>query len=72
MLLYCIKHSRPEISNAVRELSKCLSGPNEAAYKEMLRIIKYVKDTPDIGLRMEPQISDEWNVEVTRSRQEGA
>jgi hypothetical protein len=64
MLLYCIKHSRPEISNAVRELSKCLSGPNEAAYKEMLRIIKYVKDTPDIGLRMEPQISEEWNVEV--------
>jgi hypothetical protein len=64
MLLYCIKHSRPEISNAVRELSKCLSGPNETAYKEMLRIIKYVKDTPDIGLRMEPQISDEWNVEV--------
>ena len=59
MLLYCIKHSRPDIANAVRELSKCLSRPNETAFKEMLRVIKYVHDTPDIGLRMEPIVSDE-------------
>jgi hypothetical protein len=64
MLLYCIKHSRPDISNAVRELSKCLSRPNGAAYKEMLRIIKYVYDTPELGLRMEPEIKDEWEVKV--------
>jgi hypothetical protein len=64
MLLYCIKHSRPDISNAVRELSKCLSGPNEAAYKEMLRIIKFIKDTQNMGLKMEPIISDECDVEV--------
>ena len=64
MLLYCIKHSRPEISNAVRELSKCLSGPNPAAYKEMLRVIKYIYDTPDIGLRVMPKRSDEWEVKV--------
>jgi hypothetical protein len=64
MLLYCIKHSRPEISNAVRELSKCLSSPNPAAYKEMLRVIKYIYDTPDIGLRVVPKISDEWEVKV--------
>jgi hypothetical protein len=64
MLLYCIKHSRPDIANAVRELSKCLSRPNEAAYKEMLRVIKYVHDTPDLGLRMEPTVKDEWEVKV--------
>jgi hypothetical protein len=64
MLLYCIKHLRPDISNAVRELSKCLSRPNEAAYKEMLRVIKYVCDTPELGLRMEPEIKDEWEVKV--------
>ena len=27
MLLYLLKHSRPELSNPVCELSKCLSGP---------------------------------------------
>jgi hypothetical protein len=36
MLLFLIKHSRPDMANAVRELSKCLDGPNEAAYKDML------------------------------------
>jgi hypothetical protein len=64
MLLYLIKHSRPDISNAVRELSKCLSGPNEAAYKEMMRVIKYVIDTPDVGLRLHPVKSDEWFIKV--------
>ena len=63
-LLYCIKHSRPEISNAVREFSKCLSGPNEAAFKEMLRVIKYVLDTPDIGLKLQPVKSEEWFIKV--------
>ena len=35
MLLFLIKHSRTDITNAVRELSKCLDGANDAAYKEM-------------------------------------
>ena len=30
MLLYLIKYSRPDISNAVRELSKAMDIPNEA------------------------------------------
>ena len=54
MLLFLIKHSRPDICNAVRELSKCLDGPNEAAYKEMLRVVKYVMDTKDRGLKIAP------------------
>jgi hypothetical protein len=45
MLLYLIEHSRPDMANTVRELSKVLDGPNELAYKEMLRAIKYVLDT---------------------------
>ena len=61
MLLFLIKHSRPDLSNAVRELSKCLDGASEAAYKEMLRVIKYVLDTRDRGLRIEPEPTDtEW------------
>ena len=60
MLLYLVKHSRPDIANAVRELSKCLSGPNEAAYKEMLRVIKYVLDTPTRGLKIQPVNVEKW------------
>ena len=58
MLLYLIKHSRPDMANAVRELSKALDGPNEFAYKEMLRAIKYVLDTKGQGLRIHPVVRD--------------
>ena len=53
MLLYLLK-SRPDVSNSVRELTKCLTGANPAAYKEMLRVIKFVLDTRSMGLRIEP------------------
>jgi len=39
---YIVKHSRPDISNALRELSNQFSAPNEAAYKEMLRDIVHL------------------------------
>ena len=65
MLLFLIKHSRPDICNAVRELSKCLDGPNEAAYKEMLRVVKYVMDTKDRGLKIAPTGEElEWELIV--------
>jgi hypothetical protein len=37
--LFLIKHSRPDLANVVRELSKCMDGASTAAYKEMLRIV---------------------------------
>ena len=64
-LLYLVKHSRPDIANAVRELSKVLDGTTERAMKEMKRIIKYVLDTEKLGLKIEPTIKgkDEmWNM----------
>ena len=42
MLLYLVKYSRPDIANAVRELTKCMDGATPAAYKEMLRLVKFV------------------------------
>ena len=45
MLLYLIKYSRPDISNAVRELSKAMDMPNEAHWKALIRDIKFVVDT---------------------------
>jgi hypothetical protein len=51
-LLYLVKYSRPDIANCVRELSKCVDGPTETTYKELLRVTKYVLDTPERGLKM--------------------
>ena len=65
MLLYLIKHSRPDISNAVRELTKCLDGATPGAYKEMLRLIKYVLDTKNRGLKIAPTLTDlKWTLLV--------
>ena len=56
MLLYLVKHSRPDIANPVRELTKCMDGATPAAFKEMLRVIKHVLDTKTLGLRIEPKM----------------
>ena len=65
MLLYLVKHSRPDVANAVRELSRTLDKPNPAQYKEMLRIIRYVLDTQKFGLKIEPKMDLEnglWTI----------
>ena len=64
MLLYLVKHSRPDIANAVRQLSKVLDGSTEASYKEMLRVIKYVLDTKTLGLKIEPTMTkgEPWDI----------
>ena len=54
MLLYLVKFSRPEISNAVRELAKVNDGPTKAHMKSLYQLIKYVVDTRHHGLVMEP------------------
>ena len=45
LLLYLVKFSRPDISNAVRELSNVMDGATIGNMKSMLRTIKYVLDT---------------------------
>jgi hypothetical protein len=45
MLLYLVMHSRPDIADAARELSKSVDGATYASFKEMRRIIKFVLDT---------------------------
>ena len=42
MLLYLLKHSRPDIANVTRKLSKANYGANSAAFKELRHVIKYV------------------------------
>jgi hypothetical protein len=66
MLLYLVKHSRPDIANAVRELSKCMTGANAAAFKELMRVIKFVLDTRAYGLKLAPKWVDTmlWELKI--------
>jgi len=52
MLLYQMKHSRPDI--AVRELDK----PTPAVLKEIKRVMKFALDTANYRLRIEPTSLD--------------
>ena len=60
MLLYLAKHTRPDIANAVRELSKLNDCPTEHGFKEMKRVIKYVLDTRNKGLKFKPEQSKDF------------
>jgi hypothetical protein len=57
MLLYLVKHSLPDISNSVIELSKVADGATEAHFKALLRTVKYSIDTGHLGLLIQPK----WN-----------
>ena len=52
MLLYLV--SRPDIANSIRELSKLSDGANQAAFLDMHHLIKYIPDTRNLGLKLEP------------------
>ena len=64
MLLYLVKHLRPDLANAIRELFKVNYGANPAAYKKLLRVIKYVINTKNFGLKVEPtgNSSKPWEI----------
>jgi hypothetical protein len=57
-LLQLIKYSRPDISNVVQELAKCMDGATPVAFKEMQRLLKFVFDTKKYGLKIEPKFSE--------------
>ena len=64
-LLYLTKHSRPDITNPVRELSKSMDGASMAQVTEMFRVINFVLETKTLGLRMVPIFNDGvWKLEA--------
>ena len=63
-LLYLVKHSRPDIANPVRELSKVMDGASAGQLKELYRVIKYVLDTKNYGLKCLPNYEDTWKMEA--------
>ena len=50
ILLWLMKHSRPDIANSVREASKVMDGATMSHWKYLMRIIKYVIDTNNYTL----------------------
>ena len=65
-LLFLTKHSRPDITNPVRELSKSMDGASVAQVTEMYRVINFfVLETKTLGLRMVPTFKDGvWKLEA--------
>jgi hypothetical protein len=59
MFLYLVKHSCPDISNSVRDLSKAADGATENRFKALLRTLKYVLGTEDHGLRLPPKFNND-------------
>jgi hypothetical protein len=57
MLLYLVKHSRPDIANAVRELSKVADGATKDHWNRLLRVIKFTLGTKYLALK----IKAEWD-----------
>ena len=58
-LLYLTKHSRPEITNAVRELLKSMDGASKLQLQQLRRVAKFVLDTKHLGLCIVPTMNDE-------------
>ena len=54
-LLYLLKHSRPELSNNVRELSKTMDKANATHQKALYRTIKFVEQTQHRQLILAPK-----------------
>ena len=52
-LLYLTKHSRPDICNPVRELSKTMDAPAPIHLKKMFKVIRHVLSTKGYGLKFE-------------------
>jgi hypothetical protein len=58
-LLHMMRWSRPDILNAVRELSKNMKAASEVHMKAMQRTMRYCLATPERGLLLKP--NGKWN-----------
>ena len=48
--MYIATHSRPDISLSVGAISRHMSSPAERHWTDVKTILRYLKDTPDVGL----------------------
>jgi hypothetical protein len=66
ILLYLTNYSRPDISNIVRELSKCMNAAFWGSYQELLCVIKFINDTKSFGLKVMLKLDNDfsWSLKV--------
>jgi hypothetical protein len=66
MLLYLTKYSQLDISNIVRELSKCMDAASWDSYQELLHVIKFINNTKSLGLIVKPRLDEnlDWNLKI--------
>ena len=62
MLLYLVKHSRPDLSNCTRELSKVMDGVTTIQWNELLHVIKYAIGKKETGLQMDLTNDEKWHL----------
>ena len=60
MLLYLLKHLRPDLSNSVRELTKVMDGATSGHMKALIRVIMYVETTKDYEVVLDPGQETKW------------
>lgn len=56
MLLYLTTHSRPDVAACVNILSQCVSKPRQVDLLELRRVIRYLKSTATLKLRLSYEV----------------
>lgn len=59
MLLYLTTHSRPDIAASVSILSQKISKPNQTDMNEVMRVIRYLKGTQNLKLRLSHALGEQ-------------
>ena len=54
-LAYLVEHTRPDLANATRELSRAMDVANYVHWKELLRVVKYALKTQEKGIVLRPE-----------------
>ena len=60
MALYLVKHSRPDLANATRELSKQMIKADVGHLKHLYRLLKFIVDTKGAKLKLKPMKGNHW------------
>ena len=75
-LIYILKHSRPELSNSIRELTKGMQQGGKKHLQEMYRIMRYIINTKYQALMIEPKFTRstkpiEWIITIATDATSG-
>ena len=59
-VLYLVKHSRPDLDNTVRELSKVIDSGTDGDFKQMKLLVSYINSTRNLGLFLKPNFCENF------------